>query len=88
VRADEEKLPRQDSNLDKENQNLLGALANSLPANTSDDCSRRLDRALTKAIEPSRDLVRVIGAWPALPEPIRRAVLALIAAGASDTENR
>jgi hypothetical protein len=27
VRADEEKLPRQDSNLDKENQNLLVALS-------------------------------------------------------------
>jgi hypothetical protein len=26
------------------------------------------------------DLIRIVGAWPTLPEPIRRAVLALIEA--------
>jgi hypothetical protein len=34
------------------------------------------------------NLSRVVEAWPALPEPIRRAVLAVIAAGTGDSESR
>jgi hypothetical protein len=78
-------IPPGYSNLDKENQNLLVASANLLHANTSDDCSRRLDRALTKAVESCPDLARIVHAWPTLPEPIRRAVLALIAAGVGES---
>jgi hypothetical protein len=31
------------------------------------------------------DLVRIVGAWPTLPEPIRRAVLALIGTALPET---
>jgi hypothetical protein len=41
---------------------------------------------MARAIDP--DLVRIIDAWPALPEPIRRAMLALISAGIGSSENR
>jgi hypothetical protein len=35
---------------------------------------------LTKPVqEPDPDLARVMAAWPSLPEPIRRAILTLIA---------
>jgi hypothetical protein len=34
---------------------------------------------LTKALEDYPDLARIVAAWPALPEPIRRAMLALVA---------
>jgi hypothetical protein len=52
---------------------------NPLPANTSDDSNRAGDRALTKpAPETDPDLTRVMDAWPGLPEPIRRAILALV----------
>lgn len=43
---------------------------------------QRLDRALTKPVgendATSPDLARVIDLWPALPEAIRRAILALV----------
>jgi hypothetical protein len=42
----------------------------------------------TNATPIDADLARVMAAWPALPEPIRRAVLALIDAGAGDSESR
>ena len=45
------------------------------PATPSADTTPRPDRALTK---PDPDLARVVAAWPALPEPLRRAVLALV----------
>jgi hypothetical protein len=50
---------------------------------------KRLDRALTKAIKGDPHLARVIEAWPALPEHIRAAVLALVntAAPASKEQN-
>ena len=73
----ERELPGQDSNLDKESQSLSGERRNSLPDKTSSTASRRPDRARTKALQADADLARIIAAWPALPEPIRRAMLAL-----------
>jgi hypothetical protein len=35
----------------------------------------------TTGCTPDPDLSRVVAAWPTLPEPIRRAVLALVEAG-------
>jgi hypothetical protein len=56
-----------------------------LPGTTSGDAPERLDRALTKTLpEPAAldpDLARVVDVWPALPEPIRRAILVLIESG-------
>jgi hypothetical protein len=49
---------------------------NSLPANTSDDSVRRLDRALTKTPESDSDLAHIIERWANLPEPIRQAAAA------------
>jgi hypothetical protein len=78
------KLPGQDSNLDKENQNTFLPQRNALPSATSDESTGRLDRALTKPLESDPDLARVVEAWPTLPDPIRRAMLALAAASATD----
>jgi hypothetical protein len=36
--------------------------------------------ALVQEGPPDPDLARIVAAWPELPEPIRRAVLALVAA--------
>jgi hypothetical protein len=52
-----------------------------LPASTSGEPPARLAPQLAPApaaspVDP--DLVRVVDAWPSLPEPIRRAVLALV----------
>ncbi len=86
----EKKLPGEDSNLHKENQNLLCGNPKLLPVNTSGKPSRRRDRALTKPTlkvafsnppEPSQvdpDLAQIVAAWPALPEHVRLAVLALV----------
>jgi hypothetical protein len=75
------KLPGQDSNLDKENQNPCVARRyhlkpQRLPATMCRACTK-LGPEPTLA-DP--DLARVVEAWPDLPEPIRRAVLALIGA--------
>jgi hypothetical protein len=45
------------------------------PPTTSAD-TPRADALPDALIDP--DLVRIVGTWPTLPEPIRRAVLALI----------
>jgi hypothetical protein len=44
----------------------------------------RLTRACTKTEESDPDLARIIDAWPTLPGPIRRAMLALIEARQED----
>jgi len=44
---------------------------------TSGKRARRGDRAPTKPNETDPDLARIFDAWPALPEPVRRAMLAL-----------
>jgi hypothetical protein len=69
---------------------LQSAAANpqvlSLAGSSGKQC-RRPDRALTKPgvapvpIDPN--LARVIDAWPTLPEPIRRAILALMEAASA-----
>ena len=73
-----DQLPGQDSNLDKENQNLLGARSNILLATTCDASPARPDRALTKSIAGSPenypDLARVLTPWAELPEPLRDAL--------------
>src|SRR4051794_29155982 len=68
-------LPGQDSNLDKESQNLLLSGPNPLPANAP--------RAPPAAPRPrldqtDPDLARILDTWPALPPHIKAAVLALI----------
>jgi len=45
---------------------------------TSGEQARRPDRARTKSPETDPALTRIIAAWPTLPEPIRRAMLALV----------
>jgi|SRR6516162_1619926 hypothetical protein len=80
--GDSSKLPRQDSNLNKENQNLFAGSPNPNPGNTCVESGRAVDRALTipipelPVIDP--DLARLIEAWPTLLDPIRRAMLALL----------
>jgi hypothetical protein len=79
--TDERKLPRQDSNLDKENQNLLGSQPNPLPHTTSGNLPKRPDRARTKPPAADPDLDRLLAAWPKLAPAIRKAILALVDAG-------
>jgi hypothetical protein len=61
---------------------------NPLPAITSGTKARRLAPQLAPVIENTppaafpTDLARVAAAWPALPDPIRRAVLALVESAA------
>jgi len=60
-----------------------GQSRNPLPANTSGDPSGPLAPQLApvqKVYSADPDLARVVAAWPALPEAIRRAVLALVGA--------
>jgi len=71
------KLPRQDSNLNKENQNTFVPVRKVLPANTSVDSPA----PLAPPLAPDPDLTRVVTAWPALPEHIRAAILALVGGG-------
>ncbi len=82
LKLSERKLPGQDSNLDKENQNLLETERKLNHSKTSGDRPQRLDRALTKPPResPQMDagLARLIEAWPTLSGPIRAAMLALI----------
>jgi hypothetical protein len=57
---------------------------NPLAANTSDDGDPGVALRLAQAEEPpiDPDLLRVAQAWPALPDAIRRAVLALVGSAA------
>jgi hypothetical protein len=76
-------LPGQDSNLDKENQNAFRACQKPLCSLTSGDMATPLapqlapetKTSLPAALDP--DLTRIMECWPALSEPIRRAMLAL-----------
>jgi hypothetical protein len=71
-------LPGQDSNLDKENQNLLNNPPKANAGKACGDSRSAVDRALTKAEEIDHDFARVVEAWPTLPAAIREAVLKLI----------
>ena len=78
MRAVKRKLPGQDSNLDKENQNLLSSPSKPIADTLCVDSPCAVDRALTNAQEYAPDLVRIVEAWPTLPDAIRQAVLKLI----------
>ena len=57
---------------------------NPLPVKTSGETAPRPYRACAKppdAEAPDPALARIIRAWPELPEPIRRAMLALVESG-------
>jgi hypothetical protein len=54
------------------NRSIGGSLIRALYHTAS---TRRSD-SRTSALDP--DLAKIVAAWPSLPEPIRRAVLALI----------
>jgi hypothetical protein len=77
--------PRQESNaltspddvISRRNQ---GVAAKSVPRNNGQAAS---GGAKSGAVSPDRsatdaDLARIVAAWPTLPEPIRRALLALV----------
>jgi hypothetical protein len=51
-----------------------------LPANASGDDSPSLSAPLAQQAPADPDLARVLDAWPTLPEHIKAAVLALVAA--------
>ena len=87
-----DQLPGQDSNLDKESQKTFQDEHKVLPDNASGDGLDRFARGFarkesnpppsgpaTPVTDP--DLARILDAWPTLPAPIRRAVLALIESG-------
>jgi hypothetical protein len=71
------KLPGQDSNLDKENQKTFLPRCKSIGDKASRPIEARFARRFAQ-IESDPDLARLIDAWPTLPEPIRRAMLALL----------
>ena len=87
------KLPGQDSNLDKENQKTFQEMHKSVRDNVLGQDKSRFARQFAQAgpnqplEDPSQarptdaDLTRVLDAWPQLPEPLRRAILALVESG-------
>ncbi|MHB1425503.1 MAG: hypothetical protein ACYC3I_20235 [Gemmataceae bacterium] len=68
------KLPGQDSNLDKESQNLSASLHKSLSVNTSVDTQT----SVAQKLPTDPDFDRLASAWPSLPVHIKAAVLALL----------
>jgi hypothetical protein len=77
-------LPGQDSNLDKENQNVIRLGPKALSAKPFSAGDAQLATLLAQVAEnlPPSDpeLTRVVEAWPELPKHIRAAVLALVQA--------
>jgi hypothetical protein len=67
------KLPGQDSNLDKESQNLSQPRPNPLSANTSGDTAVPVARQLPN--DP--DFARLAAVWPKLPEHVRRTIISI-----------
>jgi hypothetical protein len=72
------KLPGQDSNLDKENQNLLPGNRKSFDSETSVKSSLRPERALTKPADPDPSLAKIIRAWPTLPADVKNGIMVLV----------
>ncbi|HEY7154486.1 MAG TPA: hypothetical protein VH575_11050 [Gemmataceae bacterium] len=66
---------------DIQSHSLTATERNPLDANISGEPSARLAPVLAPGT-PAPDLARVVSSWPTLPEPIRRAVLALLDAAA------
>jgi hypothetical protein len=80
-------LPRQDSNLNKESQNPMAPHLNvnpdcTLDAATAAGCSAGCSEQQSDGGNTDPALAALVAAWPTLPEPIRRAMLALICAAA------
>ena len=79
-------LPCQDLNLNEESQNLFAPNAKSitiqaLHEDTAAGCSAGCSEERSEGGITDPELARVAAAWAELPEPIRRAMLALVAAG-------
>jgi len=77
--APDEKLPGQDSNLDKENQNVLLPHSKALPENKKRGKQEKLSPLLSPTGDGpcgflTPDLSRVIDLWPELPEALRLAL--------------
>jgi hypothetical protein len=77
----ERKLPGQDSNLDKESQNVFAPGHKSIRNQTLGRNEEQLSALLAHLALTDPDLSRLCSAWPALPDHIRAAILALVAAG-------
>jgi hypothetical protein len=63
------------------NQGIMSQPApqpNHFPGNTSDHSFSPLAPQLAPQLAPDAELQRILAAWPTLPEPIRRAMLALV----------
>ena len=80
-------LPRQDLNLNKESQNPKAPQFNSIPDQAIDETALAGRSAGRSDVTDEggisdRELAALVAAWPTLPEPIRRAMLALIRAAA------
>jgi hypothetical protein len=86
--GDELKLPRLDSNQESQNQNPNAPRRNANSENSLRDVSP-VGRSAGRSDYPGEggtadaDLAALVAAWPTLPEPIKRAVLALVNAAAS-----
>ena len=72
------KLPRLDSNQDKENQNLFASGRNLEPASTCGDVVFSPAHPPTPPNGSDPELARVVDAWPDLAEHVRATVLTLI----------
>jgi hypothetical protein len=62
-------------------EKLMAALrggSNSLSANTYDNSTGAVDRALTKAIEADVSFRRLVEAWPRLPAHTQETILAIV----------
>jgi hypothetical protein len=80
-------LPGQDSNLDKESQNLNDAKRNSKrikPLAKSNDDGRTAGRTgrTSEGGVLDADIAALVAAWPLLPEPIKAVIRTVIAASA------
>jgi hypothetical protein len=88
LRAVDCELPGQDSNLDKESQNLSAVRPKSIPYSTSGDAPSPVAAQLPAEAEIDPELARILKAWPRLPAHIKAAILALVgpAAGPAGKE--
>ncbi len=71
--ADEEKLPGQDSNLDKENQNLFAERCKHKSTKGLEENQRApLAQTLARETENDPDLARLVELWEQLPQAGRK----------------
>jgi hypothetical protein len=86
VRLSDSKLPRQDSNLDKENQKVSGVRRQTESSTTCGNNANLFDARLRESANfesLDADLRRLLDAWPTLPTVIRAGILAMINAAGS-----